>query len=510
MLYHIALYVALAFFAAGLVYRISNWFRLNIDIPAPKRSLSSAPNIRTALKGLAATLFGPKLSKLAKTFLTDVILQLQILREDFLRWLMHMLIFHGFMFLFVTHALDKIIVTSIFDKYYLTLNPFLLVSGAMVLAGIAISLYRRFIIKVPRLKTDSNDYYALIILAVIIISGMAMELTKLASYHHYQKIWYIHILATFFGLALIPFSKMFHIFTTPLSLLANAVMDKRSDPANIKTRQMMELDACTRCGTCSNRCSVAMAFEHIGNHTILPSERMRFLNAYFSDKRLSRDGLCAIQQGIYLCTNCDRCTVVCPAGINLKELWFSVREEMIHTNQAPSLVLTPFSYFRGLNKTRFDADQYDQPLVTAINQMTRDLSQTDPFDPVLDLTPVPSSDKHFPGLSNEAATFVYCFSCENCSTVCPVIGNYEDPEYHVDLMPHQIMRSAGLGIKDLAMGARMLWYCLTCYQCQEHCPQGVKVTDILYDLKNHSARENDCGPKNSRSEDCQRIEYHGE
>jgi heterodisulfide reductase subunit C len=33
------------------------------------------------------------------------------------------------------------------------------------------------------------------------------------------------------------------------------------------------------------------------------------------------------------------------------------------------------------------------------------------------------------------------------------------------------------------MGAKMIWDCLTCYQCQEHCPQNVKVTDILYELK---------------------------
>ncbi len=30
----------------------------------------------------------------------------------------------------------------------------------------------------------------------------------------------------------------------------------------------------------------------------------------------------------------------------------------------------------------------------------------------------------------------------------------------------------------------MLWDCTTCYLCQEHCPQGVKVTDVLYELKN--------------------------
>jgi heterodisulfide reductase subunit C len=70
-----------------------------------------------------------------------------------------------------------------------------------------------------------------------------------------------------------------------------------------------------------------------------------------------------------------------------------------------------------------------------------------------------------------------------------VVENYEDPQKDLDLLPHQIMRSMGIGIKDLAMGSKMLWSCLTCYQCQEHCPQGVKVTDILYELKNLSANE---------------------
>jgi len=30
----------------------------------------------------------------------------------------------------------------------------------------------------------------------------------------------------------------------------------------------------------------------------------------------------------------------------------------------------------------------------------------------------------------------------------------------------------------------MLWSCLGCYQCQEACPQGVRVTDVLYKIKN--------------------------
>jgi heterodisulfide reductase subunit C len=65
-----------------------------------------------------------------------------------------------------------------------------------------------------------------------------------------------------------------------------------------------------------------------------------------------------------------------------------------------------------------------------------------------------------------------------------VVGNYDDPEQVLGLLPHQIMCSLGLGLTEMASGARMLWDCLTCYKCQENCPQQVEVCDVLYRLKN--------------------------
>jgi heterodisulfide reductase subunit C len=110
-------------------------------------------------------------------------------------------------------------------------------------------------------------------------------------------------------------------------------------------------------------------------------------------------------------------------------------------------------------------------------------------DKVLTLTPVNKEFKNQVDLSSQGDTYSYCFACENCTTVCPVVQNYENPQEVLSLLPHQIMRSLGLGLKDLALGSNMLWDCLTCYQCQEHCPQSVKVTDIFYELKNTTARE---------------------
>lgn len=33
------------------------------------------------------------------------------------------------------------------------------------------------------------------------------------------------------------------------------------------------------------------------------------------------------------------------------------------------------------------------------------------------------------------------------------------------------------------MGSRMVWNCLTCYECQQTCPNLVQVTDVMYELR---------------------------
>ena len=477
MAFTLALYISLAIFSLGLIYKISTWFSRKIGVVA--KDFTTSERISEAFKGIAGVVFSAKLITLIKVFILDVVLQARILKEDFTRWLMHMLIFGGFTLLLLMHALEKHISEAIFAEYYATLNPFFFlrdVFGLMVLIGVGIAIYRRFVLKVPRLRTKGVDHYAIIILAVIMLSGLFLEATKITSFKVYQEmveeyaemeedeevealesywvqyygvvspnvkapfdeevlemgaelddescischskshwafagygvsrlikpialaldnagavnfLWYIHWLACFIGLAYLPFSKMFHIFSTPASLLANAVMAKEtSAPANIATRQAMELDACMRCGTCSLRCSAAAAFDALGNEYILPTEKMTFLKKLATGKALGSKELQAIQEGVYLCTNCDRCTVVCPAGINLKDLWFNVREDLVQKGYPEPLVLSPFSFYRGLNQENIAADIYGKPLEEA------NLAVAGRFEQVMDpSTPIAFKDR---------------------------------------------------------------------------------------------------------------------
>ncbi|HUV50792.1 MAG TPA: 4Fe-4S dicluster domain-containing protein [Anaerolineae bacterium] len=569
MVFNVLLYTSLFVFIFGLIYRISTWFSWKIGISSG--DIGKSERLAAAFKGMLGVIFSAKILILIKVFILDVVFQKRILKEDFLRWAMHMLIYTGFMLLLLMHALDEHITASLFSEYYSTLNPFLFLRnffGIMVIAGLAIAIYRRFILKVPRLKTNSMDYYAIIILVVIMISGFFLEATKITSISDFERmvnefsdvdeekdlialeslwvhefgtvspdlkepfeqkllehgreihetncaschsspkwaaagyalanilnpialsldrakgpniLWYIHILVCFFGLAYLPFSKMFHIIAGPISLLTNAVMEKESShPANIATRQVMELDACTHCGTCSLGCSAATAFDALGNENILPSEKMVSLKSLIAGQKLSSEKMKAVQEGICLCTNCDRCTVVCPVGINLKELWLNVREDLIQKGYPEPLLLSPFSFARGLNRYDIPADKYYKPVEAAKQAVAGK------FDSLIKQSPLVLNGggiKEFNQLSKDN-TFAYCFSCRNCTSICPVVCSFDKPEEALGLLPHQIMRCLGLGLVEMASGASMIWNCSTCYQCQEHCPQNVNVTDLFFQLKN--------------------------
>lgn len=579
MFFSNSFYIALIIFAAGTVYKIFTWFRFRVG--PESEGITTFTRIFSAVKGIIKTLASRKLFTVIKVFLLDGVFQFRILRESFSRWLMHIFIFVGFMLLLLMHALGESVTSNLFPGYYATLNPFWFLRdlfGAMVIIGIIMAIYRRFIRKHTDFTSHFQDIYTIIIITVILVSGILLSGIKITSHAIYQDmadeymdfatdeelnalesywvknfgvvpphaveildpiildtgkelhdmscaechsrpqsaplsygmsrlvspiatildrlpittiLWYIHYLACLIGLAYLPFSKMFHIFTGPLSLMANAVMDEKSDPANIATRQALELDACTHCGVCTQNCSMRTVFETIPNLNIFPSEKINAIKSLASGKALDDVKFRALQEGVFLCTNCRRCTVVCPVGINLQDMWFNVREKLIAQGPPEFYTLSPLSFYRALMRVPLAGEKSSQPTQHAMDA----IAEMFPFKkesekPVL-LTPsagegIGDDQRDIEGkeLSTDAQTFAYCFGCETCTTVCPVVANYENAEQILGLLPHQIMHCLALGMRDATLGTPMLWNCLTCYQCQEQCPQGVRVTDVFYELKN--------------------------
>ncbi|MGM0663245.1 MAG: 4Fe-4S dicluster domain-containing protein [Thermodesulfobacteriota bacterium] len=78
----------------------------------------------------------------------------------------------------------------------------------------------------------------------------------------------------------------------------------------------------------------------------------------------------------------------------------------------------------------------------------------------------------------EGRLFTACLACRTCSAGCPIraVDNRFDPA--------RIIRMGVYGFRDEILESDFLWLCSGCYTCQESCPQGVRITELMTLLKN--------------------------
>lgn len=542
MLIENAAYIALGICLAGLVWRISRWFLIDIDPASDDPSTSR--RLTATGRALLRALFSPRLFKLIGAFLWEVVLQGHLFRQDRLRWSMHVALCYGFLLLVLLHALDDWTAPVLFADYYPTRNPFRWLRNllaALVLAGVLGNVIRHRTGTVWGRIRSHADRLVLLLLAVIIVSGILLESSQIlspsiftemvedymgdddpeevaalrqywvaemgaalppprsggivydpaagqmahegycASCHSRPQaaflsypvsrllkpaaglmdtlridiwLWTIHYLASCLALACLPFSKFFHLLATPVNLLARTGGPVATRPPALRpTRRALGLDACTHCGVCNAHCSVAPIYRVIPNTTILPSEKLQGVKRQVSNGAAAEMALLA--EGSFICTLCGRCTQWCPSGIDLQDLWQAARQDLVRKG------FRPF---------------YDR--TDSLKETTAGIPRSTSGD-------APPASL---GLTNRPETFWDCVQCTTCTSVCPVVATSDDPQRDLDLTPQQIMNLMRLQLIEQALGCRMLWDCVTCYQCQEHCPQNVKVADVLYELRNEACR----------------------
>ncbi len=76
-----------------------------------------------------------------------------------------------------------------------------------------------------------------------------------------------------------------------------------------------------------------------------------------------------------------------------------------------------------------------------------------------------------------------CFQCGVCSASCPVI------EIEANFNPRRLVKMARLGLKRLVLSSEYIWLCSMCFLCEERCPQGVRIPEVMTALRNLAVEE---------------------
>jgi Fe-S oxidoreductase/nitrate reductase gamma subunit len=316
---------------------------------------------------------------------------------------LHFLIFWGFM-LFIFAVLETIIQgfytpfsLSFLGPFYSLITLVQDVFAVVVIVSILISLYRRFIIKVPRLDVDKHGKmdaaFILTLIMLVCVSMLGQNAAHIAQNNFilqhsevrpisaffskifflgpsasaqffYEFFWWMHILVIFGFLNYLPYSKHLHVLTSipnvyfsnndsirntlkPIDLEdENAESFGVADIDQLSWKQILDGYSCTECGRCTSVCPANTVGKSLSPKKILVDIRRRTLDKapllaanknddeVFS-KTLVHDYIS--DQELWECTTCMACVQECPVMIEHVDSIVDMRRNLVLTeSQFPS------------------------------------------------------------------------------------------------------------------------------------------------------------------------------
>jgi heterodisulfide reductase subunit E len=232
--------VAVAIFLIGMYLQLKKWGEGSQEYGGASQGGSALGFLETLLNHIqresASTIF--------KVIVLDVLLQRRTFRVSKLRWLMHILIFYGWLGL----AFFSMIVATSYEFYgafvrnpdlykdaWKMLEPVNAILSYMLVGGIAIAAGRRLICRDVRFRSDDTDWIFIALMIIVVTSGFyaqyvrdlagitsKMLTTEYPAQYLGDPFVMLHeVFSLFAMIAYIPFSKFLHIFASPLTILAN-------------------------------------------------------------------------------------------------------------------------------------------------------------------------------------------------------------------------------------------------------------------------------------------------
>ncbi|MBN1224260.1 MAG: 4Fe-4S dicluster domain-containing protein [Candidatus Aminicenantes bacterium] len=335
-----------------------------------------------------------------KSFLREGLFHSRIL-QDIYPGTLHLLIFIGFLIpLLVILAVQFMFTLPPFPARILSFLLDLIALAALV--SLLLLLYRRYVSRPEKLDNKREDIVSLLLIFFIVFTGLIFEglrLSVIAGDTHAwapigraiaflfdatglstgtksmiaSVVFRIHFFLVLITVAYIPHSKLFHLISSPMNMILRSLdpkgilapMDFEDEEAesfgvsSIKDftwKQLLDLDACTRCGRCQDHCPA-----HLTQKPLSPKKFIQDLRDHFHEKApllIKNDGKPneaepttlvghVIEEDVlWACTTCRSCMEHCPVYIEHVDKILDVRRyQVMMESKFPEELQTAF---RGL------------------------------------------------------------------------------------------------------------------------------------------------------------------
>lgn len=359
--------MSVSIFVIGILAHLSFWFKGALT---RTNAGSFGEKIYFLIGALYKVVFARGFFRL---FSSEVLLEKTLLKEDPTRWPMHFPLALGFCILFFIGSLgNQFTDWGLLDigkdmPWFAFVND---AAGILLLTGLLLALHRRYVLKLPYLKTFLDDKILVMLLLISLVSGYIVEGLRLLSggiesrasfvgtglagilsplnldwVNSHLYVWWFHALVSLAFFSYIPYSRAFHLLATPLTMMLNSLDHKRSfvsidtsgNTQNFTLKQLIEFSGCTRCGECLRVCETyknrevdpiapAIKLKEIRDH-LLYKYGPRWASRLLGGKDFSERDKFTLSEAAFRCTLCGYCTKVCPSKIDLQNLWYSIRQE---------------------------------------------------------------------------------------------------------------------------------------------------------------------------------------
>ncbi len=298
---------------------------------------------RKSSKPMSLSGIGQSLTKMG----LDVFTGRRLLQGDMAAGLMHFAIFWGFFLLFAGTCVLSVhhyLVEFLEGPSYLWFSLLMEIGGVLLLAGIVWAVLRRYWQRVPRLERRLEDAILPVWFILMVLSGFLLEGARLSadtpqwaawsfvgnwtaglipaatSQALYPTFWWVHALLCLGFIAVVCYSKMFHIIGAPASIFFSSASQVSppsldDEAGKVDVAEAVFYDGCMRCGRCVEACPSSGAGEAYAPRDFVQWARKQMWQSQFpypDIRLLSQGDYDGVQESLWYCTTCRACLEVCP------------------------------------------------------------------------------------------------------------------------------------------------------------------------------------------------------